>query len=145
MDAKQIEYFKGLLRSKVQEQVTQNSDNPEICMTLRQLAEEIPLTLSVETAVETAQEVISSERDDFGVTKETSCKDFQIATTFFRTTRMPVVARSFPGGYLEWLGDAFERADQQKGNPAFAHWIMVMDNQNVLVHLTVTQQDKKKI
>jgi len=144
MEEQQIQFFKGLFGAKIQELMASNSSDPGICAALQELSDGEPMTQSARIAVEAGQEVFDSEEDDFGVTKEVSCDGFLIAATFHRTERLPIVARAFPGGYYTWLTEAFERADRHDARSAFAHWILVMDSANVVVHLTVTQRDKTK-
>lgn len=144
MSDQRHELCSQLMSQHAEKLLRENAGTPDLCAAIRRLLRGDNLSRACDLFVEVASEILCQEEMDQGTTREGASTDFILAVTFYRTSRIPIVARAFPGGYLKWLSDAFERAAQTPGQPGFAHWIFIMDGKNVITHLTVTQTDLTK-
>ena len=138
------ELFAQLMKDHCDVLLSDHTERPGICDAIRALTSADALNRSTKLAVNVAAEVLSTSTVDTGKTKEEAFQDFLLIATFFVTGRFPVVARSFPGGYLAWIKEACLRAEELPSCPALAHWLFVMDAPNVSTHLTITQKDKSQ-
>lgn len=121
-----------------------NSEDHVLARSIQQFAGEEMSALAAQVAVAAKDELETSGSSDTAVSGELMTPSALVISTVSNNDFLPVVARSFSGGYLTWLQERLDGC-RRGGDPPLGHWIFLHSPVTGMTttHLTLFQRDKQ--
>lgn len=122
--------------------IQENTAKPGLQELVRKLMEPEPLNAAGEMFAEAYIKYADTGESTITLTKE--LPGYYVLLNIISSTNLPEAAKAFPNGYLTLLENMLFKIEDMPGQPIAGHWIILLDREDVITHLSVFAPPKSE-